>query len=309
MGRRITVWRLRDGKAGHERQTAGLVQALGRLRATDVHDVPVTAFRHPVWHWLTGRCPAGADLPAPDLILGAGRACEFPLLAARRARGGRAVYLMRPRLPCSAFDLCFVPRHDGPSAGPHCEPTAGVLNDVEPATGSRSTTTLVLVGGPSRHHAWDEDAILKQLGSLVFGSRERDLLITDSRRTPESTRRALASFVRPGVRYVPFADTGPEWLRAQLAAVRAAWVTADSASMIFEALTAGIPVGVIAVAAKRDDRISRLAPALAAEGRVTTLEGWLASGRLEPVGAPLAEAARAAALVVARWFSDYDAAP
>ncbi|MBI4694188.1 MAG: mitochondrial fission ELM1 family protein [Gammaproteobacteria bacterium] len=303
------MWRFRDGKAGHERQTAGLVQALGRLRATEVHDLPVAAIRHAAWAWLGGRCEAGRDLPDPDVIVGAGRGCEFPLLAARRARGGRSIYLMQPRLPCGFFDLCFVPHHDAPRAGPHCEPTEGVLNDVEPAPGPRGTTTLVLVGGPSRHHAWDEDAILKQLGSIVFGSRERELLITDSRRTPASTRSALASFVRPGVRYVPFAGTGPEWLRAQLAVVRAAWVTADSASMIFEALTAGIPVGVIAVAAQRDDRISRLAPALAAAGRVTTLDGWLASGRLAAAGPPLAEAARAAALVVARWFSDYDAAP
>jgi mitochondrial fission protein ELM1 len=46
---------------------------------------------------------------------------------------------------------------------------------------------------------------------------------------------------------VPFAATSPDWLPTQLARADQAWVTADSVSMVYEALTAGAAVGVLDV--------------------------------------------------------------
>jgi len=297
----VVVWRFHDGKAGHDRQTAGLLRALAERLPLAVHALPVTTARVSVWQAWRRRLPAAlAELPAPRLLLGAGHACEWPLIAARRARGGRAVYLMKPSFPTRCFDLCFVPRHDGVAAGPHVEPTEGVLNDVAPGPRERAGPALVLVGGPSKHHGWDEAGLLRQVASLVFGSRARNLVITDSRRTPATTATALAGFAREGVRFVSHREVGGDWLRDGLAQAPVAWVTADSVSMLFEALTAGCAVGVLEVPAKRADRISGIAPGLLRAGRVSSLADWLASGELPPPRAPLAEAARCAAIVHAR---------
>lgn len=297
----VVVWQFHDGKAGHDRQTAGLLRALAARLPLTVHALPVGAARISVWQGLRRRLPAAlAGLPAPQLLLGAGHACEWPLVAARRARGGRSVYLMKPSLPTRCFDLCLVPRHDGIAAGPHVETTEGVLNDIAPGPRERPGPSLVLVGGPSRHHGWDEAGLLRQIASIVFGSRARSLVITDSRRTPATTATALARFAREGVRFVSHRDVSGDWLRDSLAQAPAAWVTADSVSMLFEALTAGCAVGLLEVPATRDDRISGIAPGLLREGRVSSLASWLASGELPPPPEPLAEAARCAAIVHAR---------
>lgn len=297
----LVVWRFEDGKPGHDRQSAGLLRALEARRPLNIHPIPTASLRLGWWEVLRRRLPPSlAALPAPDLMVGAGHGCERPLLAARRARGGRSVYLMKPSLPLACFDLCFVPQHDGVPAGPRVTLTQGVLNDLQAAPGPRTGAVPILVGGPSKHHGWDEAALLRQIASIVFGSRDRHFVISDSRRTPAATSAKLADFVQQGVRVVSHRAVGPEWLRETLAQAPDAWVTADSVSMLFEALTAGCAVGVLAVPAIRADRIAAIAPQLAREGLVATHEQWLLDGRLPRAVTPLAEAERCADIVCAR---------
>lgn len=296
----IVVWRFEDGKPGHERQSAGLLRALAARRPLSIHAIPTASLRLGWWDVLRRRLPpALAALPAPDLMVGAGHGCERPLLAARRARGGRSVYLMKPSLPLACFDLCIVPQHDGLPAGPRVTLTQGVLNDIEPGPGPREGAVPILIGGPSKHHGWDEAALLRQVASIVFGSRDRRFVISDSRRTPPTTRAKLADFVQQGVSVLSHRAVGPEWLRDTLAQAPDAWVTADSVSMLFEALTAGCAVGVIDVPVIRVDRIAAIAPQLAREGLVAAHAQWLLDGRLPRAATPLAEATRCADLVCA----------
>lgn len=296
----IEVWRFLDGKAGHERQTAGLVAALARTHPLRVVEIPCGTDGRAGWRrWLGGGIAIPPDAGTPDLLLGAGRACQWPLLRARRRHGGRAIYCMRPALPTSWFDLCLVPRHDGAQGGPHVEPTLGALNDVCCATDTRRAGTLVLIGGPSRHHGWDETALLGQLARILDGERG-PVVVSDSRRTPPATRAALSALTRPGLTFEPAAGAAADWLPRALCAAATVWVTADSVSMLFEALTAGAAVGLLEVPARRDDRITRIAPALVTEGRVTPLAAWQPGTPL-PRSAPLAEATRCATLILSRW--------
>jgi len=297
-GAPLTVWRFHDGKPGHMRQSAGLLLALARRRPLEITDLDARDCGVRWWHPLLRRLPAGlARRPPPALVVGAGHACEWPVFAARRAHRARAVYLMKPSLPTACFDLCLVPQHDGVPAGPHVEPTQGVLNDVEPGASPRDGPVLILVGGPSAHHDWDEAALLRQIASLVFGRRERFFALSDSRRTPPSTSAQLRDFEQPGVSVHSHLETPAEWLRQALARAPETWVTADSVSMLFEALSAGGAVGVLEVPARSADRINAIAPALLAGGLVGSLDAWLANPRLPRLPQPLAEAARCAELV------------
>ncbi|MEN8828960.1 MAG: ELM1/GtrOC1 family putative glycosyltransferase, partial [Lentimonas sp.] len=81
----IIVWCVLDGKAGHEAQTKGLVNALGRRCAVQVHDIPGLNRLHALYLWMIRGFAPGQNLPSPDLIIGAGHRTHFSLLAARRA--------------------------------------------------------------------------------------------------------------------------------------------------------------------------------------------------------------------------------
>jgi mitochondrial fission protein ELM1 len=296
----VVVWRFLDGKAGHERQSAGLLAALARRRPLAVQSIGVAGLRITPWQVLLRRLPPALDaLPAPALLVGAGHACEWPLLAARRARGGRSVYLMKPTLPTRCFDLCLVPRHDGATPSTHVEPTIGVLNDLEAGPGPRTGPIPILIGGPSKHHAWDEAGLLRQIAAVTAVGTQH-FVLSDSRRTPATTSAALAGLAREGLEFVSHREVDAEWLRGTLARAPAAWVTADSVSMLFEALSAGCALGVLEVPARRADRISAIAPQLLRDGLAGTLEAWRRDGCLAAPATPLAEAARCAGLVEAR---------
>ena len=301
VGATLTLWRFRDGKPGHERQTAGLIAALSRHRQVAVHDIDVRGGRFPLRHWLSRRFPGRPAGDNPDFLIGAGRACQWPMLAARRATGGRAIYCMKPGLPVRCFDLCFIPQHDGARRSARIEPTLGVLNDIAARSLDRTgDSALVLVGGPSRHHDWEEENFLGMLTTLV-AKLGGPVILADSRRTPASTRAQLAALADGTLAYVSSDSTNAGWLANVLGDAREVWVSEDSVSMIFEALTAGVPVGLLPVPARRADRITRLAPLLQHSGKVTGFTQWLRGEPLKAPSPPLAEAARCAEVLLEKF--------
>ncbi len=302
MTRALVVWQWTDGKRGHERQCEGLCQALAERHPLDLHRLPVPGSPlKRVFDYLFAALPAGRGLPDPDLILGAGRACAWPLLATRRARGGRAVYIMRPQLPTAWFDLCIVPRHDGVASSAHVEISEGPLNPMRPAVQRETGLGVMLLGGPSAHHGWDTTALLAQIQTLRASRPTLRWWATDSRRSPPELGAALAAM--PGVEFFSHRETTPDWLPALLARAAEVWVSADSVSMIYEALSAGAQVGGLEVPVRRVDRITAIAADLRARGLVMALSDAMPA---QPV--TLREAERIAELILARWFSEGRAA-
>jgi hypothetical protein len=291
----IVLWRFCDGRHGHDAQSRGLALAIARLRRADIHDIAAGGALRSACEFLAGRFAAGAGLPDPHLLIGAGHGTHLPLLAARRARGGRAIVLMRPSLPTACFDLCLIPDHDGVAERGNIMLTRGPLNSVVPAPPPRADRGLILVGGTSRHFRWQEPALFEQLREILAVPGEWTL--ADSPRTPPSTRRRLREL--PGVRYVPWESSAAGWLATELARAARVWVTADSLSMIHEALTAGAAVGVLELPpARGGDRVAEAVRRLRSERWFTAFGDWRPGTALPPAPAPLAEAARCAALVL-----------
>jgi len=302
-GLSLTLWRILDGRPGHERQSEGLARALAERCALAVHDLPAPTARTALGWWLAGAFPPGEGLPDPDLIVGAGHATHAALLAARRARGGRAVVLMRPSFPLGWFDLCVVPRHDRPPARANVLATLGVLNPVRPDPGPRAAEGLVLVGGPSAHHGWDAAALLAQVREVVERGHGLAWTLATSRRTPEGFAEAASAALGPlGVEVVPAEATDGGWLPARLARARVAWVSEDSVSMAHEALSAGAALGLLAAPRRRRSRVAAAMDALVAEGLAVRHADWRAGTPLRPPPAPLDEAGRCADWILARWF-------
>jgi len=250
---------------------------------------------------MTRRFLPGVGLPPPDLLIGAGHRTHLPLLAARRAHGGRTIVLMKPSLPRAWFDLCVIPEHDGVS-GANVLTTRGALNPVEPGQ-KNARTGLILIGGPSRHHGWNENEILRQVEAIIAKGSDVGWTLTTSRRTPSATTTRLRALTFKNLTVVPVTETGPGWLAERLANAAQIWVTEDSVSMVYEALTANAATGVLDVPAKRESRVVRGIAALCREGLVTRFVDWQTGRKLAPPAMPFNEATRVAAWIGEKWLS------
>lgn len=296
----LIVWRLIDGKPGHEKQSLGLTQALSRHVATNIHDIHVDPHGSYLFGWLLGRFPAGANLPDPHILIGAGHRTHLALLAARRARGGRVVVLMQPSLPSRLFDLCLIPAHDEPAAAPNVVTTRGALNAVTPSRQHRPELGLILVGGPSSHYAWGNQRVADQIEQLTRRNPEVQWRLTTSRRTPADFLAQLPPAANLEV--FPVEATPPGWLEAELAQAGQAWVSEDSVSMVYEALTAGCAVGLLRLPASPDNRVGRGVERLIREGWVTPFEAWQPEQPMLSAPEGFDEADRCARRILADWF-------
>lgn len=300
--RTVVIWRLLDGKPGHENQTLGLVNALADLLPVAVHELRVSGGWRAWLAWSFGRCPRARALPDPDLIIGAGHATHVTMLACRRARGGRAVVLMRPSLPHHLFDLCVIPAHDGVAESAHVLVSHGVLNPLRPSTDKAPDRGLILVGGPSSHYGWDAAGLCAQIASITARDARRWTVAT-SRRTPAATLAALRALDGDGLDVVASTDTAPGWLAEQLAPAAVVWVTEDSVSMLYEALTAGAACGILPVPHLGASRVSAGVQALQDDGIVGSFADWQNGQPLTPPPTPFNEATRCARWIRQRWFA------
>jgi len=288
----FVLWRFSDGKPGHDAQSLGLVQALQARCTVDVHELKADRRMAALGAWLTGHYPAGHGLPRPDLLVGAGHATHWHLLAARRAAGGRAVVLMRPGLPAGLFDLCLIPEHDHPAAASHVLVTSGVLNTQNRSQKRSADQGLILLGGPSPHYRWKDDEVLAQINALLSARPELHWRVLVSRRTPQS----FMALLQQSAGLTLLSDSSVTEALATAAEVR---VSEDSVSMIYEALTAGVPTGLLAVTRRGGTRVTAGVDTLVARGWVAAPGNWTS-----PAAAPpLDEAGRCADWIVEQWLN------
>ena len=267
------IWRILDGKAGHEAQTLGLAKALEKKIHLHHIDINATGRWKNFLNWLFKRFESGKSLPAPDLIMGAGNRTHFPLLSASRIYGGKTVVLMQPTLPTSLFDLCLIPKHDLRKAGKNIILTDGVLNPIQPAPDAALQCGLFLIGGPSKHYKWDTAGILDQVVTLIRENPETHWTLTTSRRTPIDCTQALVDLSYQNLEVIPVEKTPGGWVAEKLRKCKIVWVSEDSVSMVYEALTAGALTGLLAVPpVKQTSRVQNSVRLLLEQQRIVYFE-------------------------------------
>ncbi len=265
----LRCWVVSDGKIGMESQCLGLAEALG-VRP----EVKRLATRAP-WRWLPPSLwpaplaalgPDGDRLtpPWPDLVIATGRQSVAPVLAVKRASGGRSflVQIQRPGVDPARFDVVVTPAHDR-LEGANVVETLGAMHRVAPARLAADAEAFapgladlprplvaVLLGGPNKVYRWT-GSVLTRLGDDLARLCESEgcgLAISASRRTEAEAfarlRRRLAGmpavFWREG--------EGPNPYFGWLALADAIVVTADSVNMVSEACSTGKPVFVVPLA-------------------------------------------------------------
>lgn len=296
---------LSDGKQGHLNQSLGLAQALAAKAGGSVETVDLQGLS------ILGKIRkvvSGSDTPGPDLFIAAGHATHIPLICARHHFKTPAVLCMKPTLPCAFFDLCLIPRHDLRPDRDYTDtgifPTQGALHPMKPDYSVPKDITLILLGGPSKDFDWDNESMLNQLADISIHT-PGNIVLTTSRRTPAGFAEKIREAV-PEITVVHVEETPPGWVARHLAHASGAWVSQDSVSMVYEALGAGAPVGVLSVPRRRGSRKSRILSGLETlekENLVTGYREWKKQGfRLTASTAPLLEADRAADYILATLF-------
>lgn len=287
----LTIWFLSDNKAGHASQLQGLERALSALN-------PIQS------HWLPCRirdihqARSDKSLPKPDMIIAAGHSSHKALLFFTRLLNSFSVVLMKPSLPLRLFNAVICPAHDRPPVKQHIFTTLGPLNSISPSASedSEKNRHLILLGGPSKHFKWHSQIIIQQIRDICHFHQELDWELHTSRRTPPDLLEKLALQPLSNLKAFPLSND----LHQRLLESKIAWVSPDSASMVYEALTAGAQVAALSLPpSQKNSRVRSGLSDLHQKSLLVTFEDWQKNQSYqEPVY--LNEADRAA-----RWLIDF----
>ncbi|MEM8552216.1 MAG: ELM1/GtrOC1 family putative glycosyltransferase [Pseudomonadota bacterium] len=277
--RRILV--LSDGVAGHDRASDGIVNALKRLAPSEAQWLAIgevrprsrrlarlAAAKTDPARWLArntrldpSRMAAPlqpqslADWPAAaEVVVSTGPATAAANIAAARRYGARNIYYGFPKFPVVGFTLLLSPLPSAARSVAVAPRPSTVANRARPAARplerGEVRSIALLVGGDTKHHRYaqtDMTALGARCAAILSERPTWHLRIFDSRRTapaPFSALEAALDRFADRARVTRFADAG-------LASNDDAFdcdvvcVTADSLSMISEAIAAERPTVAI----------------------------------------------------------------
>ncbi|CCB65351.1 MULTISPECIES: mitochondrial fission ELM1 family protein [unclassified Hyphomicrobium] len=284
-----SAWIFSDGKAGHEAQCQGVVEALG-LNAI-VKRSNLSGIYKLMAPW--GPLPAGERMgkngsalgpPWPAFAFATGRT-TIPYIRALRRHAGLQTYtviLMDPKTGPNSADLIWVPQHDsrrGPNVvttltAPHRFSPArleALRANIPAAIAALPTPRIAcLIGGPNGDYHYtdaDEERLVASLGALIDNGA--GLMLTTSRRTPERLAKRLQQTMA-GKPAIFWNGDGPNPYPDFLAQADAFVITADSVSMICEAAATGRPIFLFSPTGG-SPKFDRFHAALAAYGATRAL--------------------------------------
>ncbi len=303
-----------DGRPGHEKQSWGIIQALQRYIDVSVQEVLV-ARRHGLaefgshlrYVFNLGHSRIGNIDSDTDLIIGTGSRTHIPMLAAAKNNRAKVITCMTPPAHLlGRFDVCFIPYHDRPRSTGNIFVTVGPPNVSNRSDEHDPSRRLILVGGEdNQSHLWDGAGVTADILRLVKQDHMCQWMVSSSPRTPPHTENLLESISAEfdQVTFLPFSATASGWLEGQYRTNGWTWVTADSISMVYEALSAGCRVGFIPVAWKKaTNKFQRSLDYLQDKKLVISLERYLQGG-IEPDSfEALDEADRCAKEILRRWW-------
>ena len=274
--------------AGLRAQALGLAEAAGLAP-----DFKPLRFR-PLWRhiptnfWFNPRWAVDKTLfavPLPSVVIGAGGA-GARVAAALRGANVKAVAIQHPRMALSRFDAILAGRHDG-IEGPNVIVTRTALHRVTQARLAaekeiwaprfahlpRPLAALLLGGsnGRYRFEAAEAKALAAQMANVM--RQGAGLMITPSRRTAPEVVAILRAALEPlGAWIWDFTGENPYF--GMLACADAIIATADSVSMVSEAVATSAPVFLARLPGK-SSRIGAFMDALVQDGRVRDFAGEL----------------------------------
>ncbi|NNG82380.1 ELM1/GtrOC1 family putative glycosyltransferase [Acinetobacter sp. ANC 5378] len=251
-----------DGKAGHRSQAVGLYKAMQRTSNIEVTFQEISIQQLPIFTLLKGILSHQLALfeKKPDYIFGVGSHTQLRVLLLEKVFPfAKTLILMKPNFPFTWFDHVIIPEHDGVPEQGNVILTQGALNPIVNEGRHQFNRMLIALGGSSKRHQWNEEKVLDSIQQIVDLHPKAEIILTTSRRTPKEfldhlNEKSFASRLK----IFPVEKTPQGWIFEEMQKAEAVWVTEDSVSMIFEALTAGCRVGIIEIDRLKSDRITQL---------------------------------------------------
>ena len=157
------IWRLLDGKKGHEKQSLALVRSLKEQSRCRIFDINIQDLENPFLALIFKKNNLNKGLIKPDIAIGAGHKTHFHLLAIKRCFDAKIVVIMKPSIPHKLFDLCVIPKHDDVKSGSNVFITNTPLVSFNLNKKKKENMALFLIGGPSKHFHWDSKIVLEQI--------------------------------------------------------------------------------------------------------------------------------------------------
>jgi len=292
---------LSDGLAGHDAQTLGIAAALGlkpdirRIRPRKFFEL-IAPFGPIDWREKESRAGSPIGPPWPDIALAAGRRALPYLKRLKRASGRKVftVYVNRPASGRAAADLIVAPLHDGffgPNVITPITPAHRVSSELlaqarrapDPRVAALSKPrAALLVGGDNRHFKFTPPVAtaLREAVRALFAAGFC-VMATASRRTPSAIAEALRTALAEGPGQL-WDGEGENPYFSMLAAADLILVTADSVSMIAEAVATGAPVHIFAPSGG-SPKIKLFLERLQSEGAVRPWTGTPERWTYEPI--------------------------
>lgn len=246
---KIIIWRFKDGKPGHEKQSIAFCNLLSQAASIKITDMTVN--KNPLFyllHALKSKFDRTIADEKPEILIGTGHRTHLPILFYKFVLQAKAIIIMKPSLPHFLFDLIIAPQHDFDS---NQKPNNVLLTPVPLAdkidNNSIDNKALILIGGKSKHYHWHNDAVIEKIKTLIKAHNGMQWVVSTSRRTPDHFIAQLKEEVAHDKNITIFDhdDVATDWLSDQLKASNEIWVTRDSASMLGEALLTNARIGII----------------------------------------------------------------
>ena len=252
-----TIWRLLDGKAGHEKQSLALVKNLKNQANCRIFNINIQDLENPFLAIILKKYNLNKGLIRPDIAIGAGHKTHFHLLAIKRYFGAKIVVIMKPSLPLKLFDLCVIPKHDDVKSGTNVFITNTPLVNFNLNTKKKENIALFLIGGPSRHFHWDSKIILEQIENISKKFKFKKLLLTTSRRTPTEFIDEFKRLKIKNIQLYEHTKIINNWLDKNIIKVKNIWVTNDSYSMLIESIASGAYTDILELKIKKKSKLSK----------------------------------------------------
>lgn len=313
----LSICLVHDDRIGHQKQLKGLENQLIKQTSCTTQWIDAEAANK-----------LNAQTLHFDICIGAGHKTHWPLWRLAKKQRAFSVVLMTPSLPKFLFDAVICPRHDEQKKSARVFMTKGPINTIQHETEDAEPDemhnqppqhNLVLLGGPSKHFNWNSEQILASVKQIIEHDTELPWLLSPSRRTPEPS----INIVKSGLPNLDILDLDCD-IDQVIREAKQVWVSADSSNMIYEALSAGKPTGVIELVAHKKrfkgNRLSKELTRLFREGHLMHLsslgstsetdsdsepqsESGIKTGFKDQQSAPLNEAERAAQWLLQRYQS------
>ena len=278
--RPLRIWAVLGAHAGDNNQVVALATALGR--PFEIKQLRFNGWRRLgprlLGHALVSLNSASRGMilaePPPDLTISSGHRSVAVVRALRHRSEGRtrSIHVGFPRISPAHFDLVIatpqypIPDHAHFLRIPYALTRAAIEapdeDDLANLASLPRPRQLMIVGGPTLFWKLDEAQLLQALSSMIDEAKRSggSVMVATSPRTPPPLVPRLRHILeRSGVASIIAEPRKRPTLPGVLAAAEKMIVTADSVSMVSDAISTGKPVALLPV---RKSPLGRLAFAL-----------------------------------------------